>query len=69
LEFRAEALNAFNKPEFSQPGNTLTFDSKNYPLTLASATYTDPTTNATTGAITSQLGFSRIIQVGGRLSF
>jgi hypothetical protein len=69
FEFRAEALNAFNKPEFSQPNNTLTFDSKNYPLTLTSATFTDPTTNATTGAITSQLGFSRIIQVGGRLSF
>jgi hypothetical protein len=69
FEFRAEALNAFNKPEFSQPGNTLTFDSKNYPLTLTSATFTNPTTNASTGSITSQLGFSRIIQVGGRLSF
>jgi hypothetical protein len=65
LEFRAEALNAFNKPEFSQPGNTLTFSSTG----LTSATYTSSTTNATTGAITSQLGFSRIIQVGGRLSF
>jgi hypothetical protein len=65
LEFRAEALNAFNKPEFSQPGNTLTFSS----TALTSATYTSSTTNATTGAITSQLGFSRIIQVGGRLSF
>ena len=65
FEFRAEALNAFNKPEFSQPGNTLTFSS----IGLTSATFTSPTTNATTGAITSQLGFSRIIQVGGRLSF
>ena len=65
FEFRAEALNAFNKPEFSQAGNTLTFSS----TSLTSATFTDPTTNATTGAITSQLGFSRIIQVGGRLSF
>jgi hypothetical protein len=65
FEFRAEALNAFNKPEFSQAGTTLTFANKS----LTSATYTPPASNTTTGAITSQLGFSRIIQVGGRLSF
>jgi hypothetical protein len=58
-------LNAFNKPFFSQPGNTLGFDSQS----LTSATFTTAAENATAGAITSQLGFSRIIQIGGRLSF
>lgn len=65
FQFRAEALNAFNTPEFGQPGNILTFSSSS----LTSATYTPPASNATTGAITSQLGFSRIIQLGGRLTF
>jgi hypothetical protein len=46
-------LNAFNTPEFGQPGITIT--------TGASS--------ASTGAVTSQLGFSRIIQIGGRLAF
>jgi hypothetical protein len=67
FEFRAEALNAFNTPEFGQPGITL-------PISVAkgaapNSTLTFPTNNASTGAITSQLGFSRIIQLGGRLSF
>jgi hypothetical protein len=65
FEFRAEALNAFNNPEFSQPNVTLTFQSTG----LTSATFTPAASNTTTGSITSQLGFSRIIQVGGRLSF
>lgn len=65
FEFRAEALNAFNTPEFSQPKVTLTFQSTG----LTSATFTPSASNTTTGSITSQLGFSRIIQVGGRLSF
>jgi hypothetical protein len=53
FEVRVEALNAFNTPEFGQPGITIT--------TGASS--------ASTGAVTSQLGFSRIIQIGGRLTF
>ena len=65
FEFRAEALNAFNNPEFSQPNVTLTFQSTG----LTSATFTPAASNTTTVSITSQLGFSRIIQVGGRLSF
>lgn len=65
FQFRAEALNVFNTPEFGQPGNILTF--KNSSIT--SATYTPSTSNATTGAVTTQLGFSRIIQLGGRLTF
>jgi len=65
FEFRAEAIDVTNTPQFSQPNNTLTFSS----TSLTSATYTSPTANATTGAITSQQGFSRQIQVGGRLTF
>jgi trimeric autotransporter adhesin len=65
FQFRAEALNALNTPEFGQPGNILTFSGSS----LTSATYTLPTGNATIGAVTSQLGFSRIIQLGGRLTF
>jgi trimeric autotransporter adhesin len=68
VNFKAdvEALNAFNTPQFGQPGITLTLQPGG---TLASAAFTSPTSNATTRAITSQLGFSRIIQIGGRISF
>ncbi len=65
FQFRAEALNVFNTPEFGQPGNILTFSSSS----LTSASYTPAASNATAGAVTSQLGFSRIIQLGGRLTF
>ena len=65
FQVRVEALNAFNTPEFGQPGITLPFSS----ISLTSATYTAPASNQSTGAVTSQLGFSRIIQVGGRLTF
>jgi hypothetical protein len=48
-EFRAEALNAFNTPEFNGPN--LAADSKSY------------------GQITGTLGFPRLVQLGGRLTF
>jgi hypothetical protein len=49
-EFRAEALNAFNTPQFNGP--TLAVDN-----------------TAAYGQITSTLGFPRLVQLGGRLSF
>jgi trimeric autotransporter adhesin len=61
FQFRAEALNVFNTPEFGQPGTTLAVASGS---TLNSATFASGS-----GTITSQLGFSRIIQLGGRLTF
>ena len=61
FQFRAEALNAFNTPEFGQPGTTLAVASGS---TLTSASFASGS-----GTITSQLGFSRIIQLGGRLTF
>ncbi|ADW69922.1 outer membrane beta-barrel protein [Granulicella tundricola] len=48
-EFRAEALNAFNTPEFNAP---------NVAVDSSSA-----------GQITGTLGFPRLIQLGGRLTF
>ena len=49
-EFRAEALNAFNTPEFNAP--SLTSDNA-----------------ASGGKITGTLGFPRLVQLGGRLTF
>ncbi|MDP9038238.1 MAG: TonB-dependent receptor [Acidobacteriota bacterium] len=48
-EFRAEALNAFNTPQFNGP--TLAADSSKF------------------GQITGTLGFPRLVQLGGRLTF
>ena len=50
-EFRAEALNAFNTPEFNGP--SLAVDSG----------------AANAGKITGTLGFPRLVQLGGRLTF
>jgi hypothetical protein len=62
FQFRAEALNAFNTPQFAFPSTT---------LTAAQSTVTaTPTTNPSgLGNITTTVGFARIIQLGGRLSF
>ena len=48
-EFRAEALNAFNKPEFATPN-----------LTIGSSS---------AGQIQGTLGFPRLVQLGGRITF
>ena len=48
-EFRAEALNAFNTPQFNGPN--LSVDS------------------STAGKITGTLGFPRLVQLGGRITF
>jgi hypothetical protein len=49
-EFRAEALNAFNTPQFNAP--SLTSDN-----------------SASGGKITGTLGFPRLVQLGGRVTF
>ncbi len=59
FQFRAEALNAFNTPEFAAPITVL-------PVNTATQTVI---ANTTFGQITSQINYSRIIQLGGRLSF
>ncbi len=62
FQFRAEALNAFNTPQFGAPTSTLTVAGTG----LASAPTVNP---ASFGNITTTVGFARIIQLGGRLSF
>lgn len=63
-EFRAEALNAFNTPQFATPN-----------LSVGSATVNNTTGVVTTtrnsgaGQITGTLGFPRLVQLGGRLTF
>lgn len=59
FQFRAEALNAFNTPEFATPVVVL-------PVNTATQTVVS---GSTFGQITSQINYSRIIQLGGRLSF
>jgi hypothetical protein len=62
-EFRAEALNAFNTPQFSTPGLSI----GNYSATATTTNSTSYNTGA--GQITGTLGFPRLVQLGGRLTF
>ncbi len=55
FQARVEALNAFNTAELGTPNTTITGVGQG--------------TNASTGAITSSLGFGRIVQIGGKLIF
>jgi len=73
FQFRAEALNAFNTPLFAEPSNTLGL--------TATGVNSTPTINGyvagqavnqnaqSLGNVSTTLGFARIIQLGGRLSF
>ncbi len=64
-QFRAEALNAFNTPQFGNP--TLT-----YVVTgngAANAGTAASGTAQTLGNVSTQINYSRIIQLGGRISF
>ena len=65
IEFRAEALNAFNTPQFNAPNITIN-------ATAATATKAFQPNSASVGAIGSTqgtLGFPRLVQLGGRLTF
>jgi hypothetical protein len=81
FQFRAEALNAFNTPEFSPPSGILGVTRSDTAIAGTNPLSTAPTINGyvpgapqsqsgqTLGNITSTIGFARIIQLGGRLSF
>ena len=74
IQFRAEALNAMNTPELGTPNNVLspaTGYSSTAPGTLGCTTnnLVNGYCPSSTGAITSSLGFGRIIQLGGRITF
>ncbi len=67
LQFRAEALNFFNTPQFGPPAQTLVVNSPTPAVTSPVSAATG--TNQTLGNVTTQINYSRIIQLGGRLSF
>ena len=69
VQFRAEALNAMNTPELGTPNTTLAVAS-GYTLGAYASSYPANGFNSpTSGQINSQLGFGRIIQLGGRVTF
>jgi hypothetical protein len=65
FQFRAEALNVFNTPQFSPPSSTLTVSQ----ATVNGAPTVTTGSAQAFGNVTSTVGFGRIIQLGGRLSF
>jgi len=62
-EFRAEALNAFNTPQFATPSLSI----GSYSATASSTNFTAYSSGA--GQITGTLGFPRLVQLGARLTF
>jgi trimeric autotransporter adhesin len=68
IQARVEALNAFNTPELGSPSTTLVPNSGYSPTGYTSGTPGFGTASGT-GVISSSLGFGRIIQIGGRISF
>ena len=70
LQYRIEALNLWNTPQFGTPGTTLSIGS--YGTTAGGATFTGVAGQPTyggLGVLSTQAGFGRIIQMGGRLTF
>jgi trimeric autotransporter adhesin len=63
VQFRAEALNATNTPEFANPGLAFNATQTN----LASAPVLSK--SSTTGIVQGTVGFNRIVQMGGRINF
>jgi hypothetical protein len=62
LQYRIEALNVWNTPQFATPSTT-------YNLSYGATPTTQLAAGTGLGALTSQAGFGRIIQMGGRLTF
>ncbi len=68
VEFRAEALNAFNTPQFATPNLSIGSYKANA-TTNSNPVYNNTAYNAGAGQITGTLGFPRLVQLGGRLTF
>jgi hypothetical protein len=71
LQYRVEALNLYNTPQFATPGTTLSIGSYGATPTAGasfSGTAGTPTYGGL-GVLSAQAGFGRIIQMGGRLTF
>jgi trimeric autotransporter adhesin len=75
FQFRAEALNIWNTPQFGYPTTTMTVCGTGVTSTPAVAAYATQTANPACSAaqglgnLGTQIGFARIIQLGGRLTF
>jgi hypothetical protein len=67
FQFRAEALNLYNTPQFGYPTTTLGVTQASAPVAATVNPYA--ASNQSFGNLTSQIGFGRIIQLGGRISF
>lgn len=71
LQYRIEALNLYNTPQFATPGTTLNIGSYGSTPT-AGSTFTGTAGTPSyggLGVLSAQAGFGRIIQMGGRLTF
>jgi trimeric autotransporter adhesin len=70
FQFRAEALNVWNTPQFGYPTTAITVKGTglNSVPTLPLNTSSSPTVQAA-GDLSTQIGFARILQLGGRLTF
>ena len=64
VQFRIEALNLWNTPQFATPSTTYTV-TPGSSVTAAAAV----SSSNTLGSLSAQAGFARIIQMGGRISF
>jgi hypothetical protein len=71
LQYRIEALNLWNTPQFATPGSSLSIAS--YGTTTGGATFSPAVAGTSAlgglGVNSAQAGFGRIIQMGGRLTF
>ena len=65
-QFRAEALNAFNTPQFGNPSATYVVGT---PSAVTATPVAATGTSQTLGNVTTQINYNRIIQLGGRISF
>jgi hypothetical protein len=67
FQFRAEALNLYNTPQFGYPVTTLAVTQSTVNATPAVTPY--KSSGQTFGNLNSQIGFGRILQLGGRINF
>lgn len=65
VQLRFEAMNVFNTPQFGNPNTTLVVSGNG----VTAAPTVAASTGQTLGNLTTTIGYARIIQMGGRISF
>jgi len=65
VQYRIEALNLYNTPQFGNPSTTLIVSGNG----VAAAPTVATGTAQTLGNLTTTIGYARIIQMGGRITF